>query len=102
MTRRAERRGSIQQYTPSQWYKDTLKGSILHTVGAEGQSAVIQVYPYYSNYATSHPYFNQEIHHVHVCDNNQNTDDFSREAQCFNVESQVDAKASQGQFLDTS
>ena len=41
MTRRAERRGSIQQYTPSQWYKDTLKGSILHTVGAEGQSAVI-------------------------------------------------------------
>ena len=47
MNRRSERRGSIQQYTPSQCYKDTLKGSILHRVGAEGQSAVIQVYAFF-------------------------------------------------------
>lgn len=44
MSRRAERRGSFQQYTPSQWYKETLKGSILHRIGVEGQSTVIQVH----------------------------------------------------------
>ena len=43
VSRRAERRGSIQQYSPSQCYRQSLKGSILHRVGVEGQSTVIQV-----------------------------------------------------------
>ena len=43
VSRLAERRGSIQRYTPSQWYKKTLKGSILHRVGVEGQSTLILV-----------------------------------------------------------
>lgn len=43
ISRRTGRRGSIQQNTPSQCYKDLLKGSVLQSLGVEGQARMIQV-----------------------------------------------------------
>lgn len=42
VSRRTGRRGSIQQNTPSQCYKDLLKGSVLQSLGVEGQARMIQ------------------------------------------------------------
>lgn len=42
-SRRNCRRGSIQNHTSQQCYKDLLKGSILQRVGAEEQARLIQV-----------------------------------------------------------
>jgi hypothetical protein len=42
-SRRNSRRGSIQNHTSQQCYRDLLKGSILQRVGAEEQARLIQV-----------------------------------------------------------
>jgi hypothetical protein len=42
-SRRTSRRGSIQNHTSQQCYRDLLKGSILQRVGAEEQARLIQV-----------------------------------------------------------
>ena len=42
-SRRHSRRGSIQNHTSRQCYRDLLKGSILQQVGAEEQAKLIQV-----------------------------------------------------------
>jgi hypothetical protein len=41
-SRRTSRRGSIQNHTSQQCYRDLLKGSILQRVGAEEQARLIQ------------------------------------------------------------
>ena len=43
VSRKYKRRGSMQDLSPSSYYKDTMKGTVLHSVNVEMQANIIKV-----------------------------------------------------------